>query len=265
MKRQNNQLWIGGAVFLCVLVLLGTYFLGAKPRFDSAAEMDEERSQVEMKNANLTREVASLRELEATLPEVRQAIGALQVGIPTEAKLDEFSAYLGQLAIDHSVTIVSVTAVQPLPITIETPAPEPTPEPTDASTEAPVAGEGTASATPAAATPILEGLAGISAQVVVVGTSDNAQAFLDALQTVSPRHFMASGVTIEAVLVDTPAAAGLPALVAGEVMMTVGGALYVLPGIVQPEAPAAEVPAPLPLPVPAPGANPFAPFAGIDQ
>ena len=261
MKRQNNQLWIGGAAFLCVLVLLGTYFLGAKPRFESASEMDEERSQVEVKNVKLQKEVSSLRKLEATLPEVRDAIGALQVGIPTQLKLDEFTSYLGQLAIDSSVTISSITVLTPTAIAFEAPKPEATAEPSATSTEAPAAGEGgTARADEKPSAPILEGFVSDNVSIVVVGTPDNAQAFVNALQTTSLRHFLVSMVDLKAVLVDTPPAAGLPALVPGDVVATVSGSLYVLQGIPQPEDPAAVVPEQLPLPAPAPGSNPFVPL-----
>ena len=135
MRNQNNRLWIGGAVFLGIVILLGTYFFGAKPRFDSAAEMDEERVSVEAQNAKLRREVSVLKEQEAGLPETRAAIAALQIGIPTTAKLDEFTLYVGELAALHSVVIASVS-VQPLtPIDTMVPAPEPTATATESTDE----------------------------------------------------------------------------------------------------------------------------------
>lgn len=263
MTRHNNQLWVGGAVFLCIVILLGTYFLAAKPRLESASEMDEERSQVEVTNTKLKREVSLLREQEATLPEVRQSIAALQVGIPVEAKLDEFALYVGQLADENAVIVSSFTVLPPTLVIVEAPAPEATPEPAPTASEAPVAGEaGTAAADETLLQDTLGGMSMIGLSVTVVGTTDNTQAFFNALQTVSTRHVMLNGAAIDAVLVDTPAAAGLPDLLAGEVVVTISGSLYVLPGIAQPEDPAAVAPEPRPLPVPAPGMNPFAPFLG---
>ena len=265
MSHQNNRLWIGGAAFLAIVILLGTYFLAAKPRLDSAAEMDDERVSVEARNTTLRREVSVLKEQEANLPETRTAIAGLQIGIPTTAKLDEFTKYIGELAVEHSVVIASV-AVQPLaPIDTELPA-VPTPTATAESSDAPVAGPGTAEQPAAAATTsLLDGFSSMPINIVLSGTNDNCKLFLDALQTLSTRHFLVDGLSILAVLVDTPAAQGLPELAAGDVAFTVSGSAFVLEGAVQPEDPAAVAPAPLPLPVPAPGANPFVPFMGTGQ
>ncbi len=267
MSNQNNRLWIGGAAFLAIVVLLGTYFLAAKPRLDSAAEMDDERVSVEARNTTLRREVSVLKEQEANLPETRQAIAGLQIGIPTTAKLDEFTKYIGELAVQHSVVIASV-AVQPLaPISTEVPvAPEPVPTESAAASEAPVAGPGTAEPAPTTATSqLLDGFASMAINITLSGTNDNCKLFLDALQTQSTRHFLVEGLSILAVLADTPAAQGLPDLAAGDVAFTVSGSAFVLDGVVQPEDPAAVAPAPLPLPVPAPGSNPFVPYMGTGQ
>lgn len=270
MRNQNNRLWIGGAVFLGIVIVLGTYFLAAKPRLDSATEMNEELVSVEARNTTLRREVSVLKEQEASLPETRAAIAGLQVGIPTTAKLNEFTQYIGDLAALHSVVIASV-AVQPLaPLSIPIPAaPAPTPTetaPTAESSDAPVAGPGTAE--PAAApvaTSLLDGFSSMSMSITLSGTNDNCKLFLNALQTESTRHFLVTGLSIVAVETDTPAAQGLPALVPGDVAFTVSGSAFVLEGAVQPEDPAAVPPAPLPLPVPAPGSNPFVPFQGAGR
>ena len=198
MRNQNNRLWIGGAVFLGIVVLLGTYFLAAKPRFDSAADLNAERVSVEARNTTLRREVSVLKEQEARLPETRQAIAALQVGIPTEAKLNEFTLYIGELATQHSVVIASI-GVQPLaPISTELPAAAPSPEPspteTAASDEAPVAGPGTAEPAPSTGTTsLLDGFSSMGISVTLSGTNDNCKLFLDALQTQSTRHFLEIG------------------------------------------------------------------------
>lgn len=265
MRNQNNRLWIGGAVFLGIVILLGTYFLAAKPRFDSATEMNDERVSVEARNTTLRREVSVLKEQEARLPETRAAIAGLQVGIPTTAKLNEFTQYIGDLAVQHSVTIASV-AVQPLaPISTAPPA-APAPAPTAEASEAPVAGPGTAETAAApVVTNLLDGFSLMSMSITLSGTNDNCKLFLNALQTESTRHFLVSGLSIIAVGTDTPAGQGLPALVPGDVAFTVIGSAFVLEGAVQPEDPAAVPPAPLPLPVPAPGANPFVPFQGTGQ
>lgn len=267
MSNQNNRLWIGGAAFLAIVILLGTYFLAAKPRLDSATEMDEERVSVEARNTTLRREVSVLKEQEANLHETRTSIAGLQIGIPTTPKLDEFTKYIGELAVEHSVVIVSVD-VQPLaPIATEIPvAPEPTPAETTEAADAPVAGPGTAEqASTGATTSLLDGFSSMSINIVLSGTNDNCNLFLDALQTQSARHYLVQGLSVLAVLTDTPASQGLPDLAPGDVAFTVSGSAFVLDGAVQPEDPAAVAPDPLPLPVPAPGSNPFVPFMGTGQ
>lgn len=264
MGASHSKFWIAGGAVVSVIVLVAVILLSYKPALDEAAGYAEEREMAEIQNLKLSGEIKKLRDIEARLPEIRERIAALQVGIPVAPKLDEFEAYLSELILDNDALLVSMTGTEakvavPAATTPEVPAtpgststaapepggessgtPAPTPSPAPEGTpkaegEAPVAER-----VPSKIPPI-EGLHVFDWEITVAGSYEQVAKVLEALQTTSPRHFLVTGLKFDAVVRDTPATSGLPERKRGDVDYKIMGHTYVLVGPQQPEeAPAKD-------------------------
>lgn len=256
MGVSRDKFWIAGGAIVAVLILVATFALSYKPALDEASDLGEKQDLAEIHNAKLTGEIKQLRAIEARLPEIRERIAELQVGIPVAANIDEFEAYLSELILENDAYLLEITGLEArvaVPTSTQTAAPSPAPAET--STAAPEPGEVATTAAPSndetekpvaervpSKVPAIEGFHVFDWTISVGGTYEQVSAILEALQTTSSRHFLVSGLEIQTLLADKAASNGLPDRPAGEVDYKISGSTYVLEGPQQPEEPKVEEP-----------------------
>lgn len=227
--------WIGGAVFLVLVILAGTWFLVASPRFDAAAQTQQMAEEARARNDLLELQVARLRADYALLDEYRAEIAEIQVQIPPEAELDRILAEVHDLAEDTDAFIVDISPGLPEIVTFAQPAPvapEPAPvEPTEGEEPEQVDdGEATAEepSEPEPTGPVpIDGFIAVPFQITVLGEFDAVAAFLDGMQTGMDRLYLVTdlgGVRQQ----ESEASGGKPEIEDGHVELTINGYAYVL-------------------------------------
>ena len=227
--------WIGGAVFLVLVILAGTWFLVASPRFDAAAQTQQMAEEARARNDLLELQVARLRADYALLDEYRAEIAEIQVQIPPEAELDRILAEVHDLAEDTDAFIVDISPGLPEIVTFAQPAPvapDPAPvEPTEGEEPEQVDdGEATAEepSEPEPTGPVpIDGFIAVPFQITVLGEFDAVAAFLDGMQTGMDRLYLVTdlgGVRQQ----ESEASGGKPEIEDGHVELTINGYAYVL-------------------------------------
>ena len=256
--------WIGGTVVVAALVGAGTWFGAVSPTLSHAADLRAQTDQVNQSNTVLQTEVNKLAAEDKKLPQYKQQLAALRLQVPTTAQLSDYILQVEQIAAARTVVITSIAPSAAKSVTVTAgaaPVATPTPSATASSTAGATASSGTSSstATTAAASAVPAGMAAIPVAMTVIGSYDNTLAFLNDLQTATPRLFLVSGFTGTSQK-EAAASGGKPATHVGDQQLVISGDLYVLPDpTAAAPAPGATAPA---LPVPAPGKNPLVPVAG---
>lgn len=257
--------WIAGTVFLVLVIFALTYFFVAAPRLASAAATIELADQARAKNVLLTQQTAVLKADFERLEEYRAEVAALQLQIPAQAKLSEYTRTLTAAAETHGVTVTAVTPGVPTAVVLPAPV-APVAQPTEdeaadgEAAEAPAAEDGVvAPPTPVAASP-LEGLVAMPITFTVMGPQAAAMSFLNQMQSGTERLLLVTSLNIQQQDAgDT--SSGKPATAAGDVELVVGGQLYVLkPVDVVPVVPVAD--GSVPPALPSSDRNPFTPLPG---
>ena len=259
--------WIGATVFAAAVIGAATWFGAVSPTLSAAADLRTQTDEVNQANDLLQMKVQKLAAEYKKLPDYKQQLEQLRIQVPTAAELSDYVRQVQDVATAHSVV---VTTINPGPAKAFTMAPSaaaapvPAPTPTDTATPAPTDPSSTdtgAATTPAApASGVPAGMAAIPISITVVGTYDNTLAFLNDVQTATPRLLLVTGIQGTSQK-DAAASSGRPATKVGDQELVITGFLYVLPD------PTAAAPAPAPtatpsLPAPVPGKNPLVPVAG---
>ncbi|KQY25104.1 hypothetical protein ASD16_06595 [Cellulomonas sp. Root485] len=270
MAGAKKSTWVGGTVFIGLVIAAATWFLAISPTMSAAAELRDQAAQTTAQNDMLEVQVAKLKADFEKLPEYQAQLAALQQQIPTSAMLSDYLRQIDQIATAHAVTVTTIAPSSPLTVVVAapvavaaTPEPEATasPEATEGADAAEGAAEGTEAApapAPVSGAPV--GFTSIPFAITVVGSYDNTNAFLYDLQNVT-RLFLVSGFTGTA-QEEAAATGGKPATVVGDQELVINGFTYVLPdafGIPAPVDPNAAPPA---LPGAVPGKNPLVPITG---
>lgn len=267
MAGAKKSTWVGGTVFVGVVIAAASWFLAISPTMSAAAELRDQAEVTREQNTILEMKVAKLKADFEKLPEYKAQLAALQQQIPTSAMLSDYLRQLEQIAVSHGVTITTLTPSTPQMVVVAAPvAPAPVPEETAAaegeSTEdaetAATEGE-VPPATPAGGAPA--GLTAIPFAITVVGTYDNTNAFLYDLQNVTTRLFLVSGFTGTS-QEEAQASGGKPATAVGDQELAITGFTYVLPDALGVPAPVDPNAAPPVLPGAVPGKNPLVPITG---
>lgn len=260
--NSKSSAWVGGTVVVSVLVLVVAWFVAISPTLASASTARSDTEAAEMRNAQLQIQLAELEEQFAKLDASKAELAGLQKQIPDAAQLAEYIRTLQSHAETSGVTVVQLDVAEPEAVVpAEAPAEAPTTE-EPAEGEAPAEGEeseeaaegeapadGTAEAPVATGPAPVEGFAGYQIQVTVVGTAINGIAFMEKMQTVGDRLFLAT--EFDAKGLPAEAAKGMrPATAEGDMELKLTGYVWVLPALdagTAPAVPAEEVPlAPLP-------------------
>ncbi|GIG20374.1 hypothetical protein Cch01nite_10980 [Cellulomonas chitinilytica] len=265
MVGAKKSTWVGGAVFVALVILAAAWFLAISPKMSSASDVRDQAEQTRQQNELLQMQVAKLKAEFEKLPEYKTELAALQTQIPTDVQLSEFLRQLDQIAVAHSVTITTLSPAAPTAVAAAV-AEAPAPAPADGSTEAAPAdgaADDAAGATvnDVAAALVPPGFTAIPVSITVLGSYDNTTGFLYDLQNVTPRLFLVTGFTGTAQK-DNPASGGKPATSPGDQELLISGLMYSLPDplATPPAADPAATPAPLQGAVP--GKNPLVPIQG---
>ncbi|KQY44068.1 hypothetical protein [Cellulomonas sp. Root137] len=260
MGGAKKSTWIGGTVFIGLVIAAAAWFLAISPTMSAASEIRSEAQSTRERNELLELKVTKLRSDFEKLPEYRAELAGIQLQIPTDAMLSDYLRQLDMIAIAHSVTLTAVTPSVPQSVVLAVPAvtapvPEATEESGSESDEAAVAPATTAGANGPA------GFTAIPFSLTALGTYDNTLAFLNDLQNSTQRLFLVTGFTATA-QDQQDAGSGKPATAVGDQELIITGYTYALPDALA--VPPAVDPAAAPpvLPGATPGKNPLVPVAG---
>ncbi|MDM7853403.1 hypothetical protein [Cellulomonas alba] len=255
MTGAKRSTWIGGTVFVGVVIAVATWFLFVSPTLASAADVRSQADQTRQQNDLLTLKVTKLKADFTKLPEYKAQLAGLQKQIPLDADLSAYFLQINKIADAHSVVITSIApdtpqtvklAPAPKPATASsdsstdgssdssTPSPSPTPTP---SASAGASGTGSKTAT------VPDGFVAIPFSVTVLGKYADTVAFLHDVQRGTDRLFLVSGLTGTAQK-DAAAVSGKPATHEGDQELEISGFTYVL----NPELASVAVTAPTPAP-----------------
>ncbi|WP_456788505.1 hypothetical protein [Cellulomonas sp. P5_C5] len=230
----KTSTWIGGAVVVAVLIMVGGWFVAISPTLDSASVATADAESAEARNDQLRLQLATLKKQFEHLDEYKAELAAAQVEIPTEADLTGYTRQIDALGLAAGLTVVSVVPgvptdvapvlTQPEPVVVD---PAETTEGGEAeATPAPADGEVVEPAAPTGPAPI-EGFVAVPVDITVLGGVANATTFLSSLQAQGQRLFLVTALrgTGQG---DAEASGGRPATKVGDVELTISGYIYVL-------------------------------------
>ena len=130
MSGAKRSTWIGGTVFVALVIVVAAWFLAVSPMLSAAAEVRSQAEQTEQMNDVLDLKVDQLKVDFAKLPEYQAELAGIQLQIPTDAMLADYLRQLDQIAVAHSVALTAVTPSIPQSVVLAVPAvtaPAPTP------------------------------------------------------------------------------------------------------------------------------------------
>ena len=255
MTKNKAGGWIAGTAFISILVLVAAWFLLVSPTLATAAETRASADSQLEQNGVQKIKLAKLKEQFENIDALRAELAALQVQVPSTADVSTYKRQVDAAAVARSVTIVSFQAAPAVgiaPPVVEAPAPTTETEPAE--------GAATDTAVVAPAPPAPQAFV-VPVVLDVIGSYENVLAFLNDLQTATPRLLLVEQIAGSA-QTPTEAGGGKPQINEGDLEVVVNGSLYVLPPT--PTAapvpdPAAEPAPPAPLP-PSNGRNPLLPL-----
>jgi hypothetical protein len=281
--------WIGGAVVVCLVLVVGTWFLAITPKLGAIQDTAAQTETTEQQNQVLEIQTEALAADFAKLKDYRKELAGIQAQIPSTAQMSAYLRELDAIAAQAAVTVVQVQPQTPLLVTVApsasgtdssstssstgvstevqaTPTAEPTPAPTE-TTGTDGSGTGTGSGTESGVV-APTGFTAIPMTIVVLGTWDATQTFIDLLQNSTTRLFLANtvaGISQQ----ETEPSQGRPATALGDQELTITGFLWALPSAVDGTADGesddepSTTPTPQPpLPGAVPGKNPLLPVQG---
>ncbi len=258
MGGAKKSTWIGGTVFIGLVIAAAAWFFAISPTMAAASEIRAEAENTRQQNELLELRVTQLKADFERLPEFKAELASIQQQIPTDAMLSEYLRQLDAIAVAHSVTLTAVTPSIPQSVVLAVPAvTAPVAEPTEPGEEsAEVAAEPVAPAGANGPT----GFTAIPLSVTALGTYDNTIAFLHDLQNSTQRLFLVTGF-VGTAQSQQDASSGRPATAVGDQELVITGYTYALPDALAVPAVADPAAVPPALPGAVPGKNPLVPVA----
>ncbi|RYV52869.1 hypothetical protein [Pengzhenrongella frigida] len=224
MRYAKKSTWIGGTVFLALVIAVAAWFLAISPTFTTAADSRATTVSTEQQNSLLVQQLTGLKADFEKLPEYKAELATLRTQIPVDAGLAVYLRELNAIAETHSVTITALTPSPPLAFTPVAPLAAVVAGPTDGTETDPAVDAVVAAPTASS------GLVQSPYAMTVVGSRANALAFLADLQKGTPRLFLVTALTGTGQKVGA-ASGGRPATVDGDVELVITGTAYVLPDL----------------------------------
>lgn len=258
MGGAKKSTWIGGTVFLALVIVAAAYLLAISPMLTKASESRAETESTRQQNEILQMRVTQLAADFAKLDVYKEELSTLRVQIPTTAELSSLLRQLDVVAMSHEVTLTAISPGVPQAVA-EPAAPAATPAPTESATSDTEGSAEASEAAPSVASVLPAGFVALPVSITAVGTYDNVLAFIGDLQNVTPRLFLVSGLTGTAQK-DSDEGSGRPATAVGDLEVAITGFAFTL---LDPYAVPAEVVDPAPaLPGAVAGKNPLIPVGG---
>lgn len=242
----KNSTWIAGAAFVAILLMAGTWFFGVSPIKDEITAINERTDAAAAENVILEARLNELSTASAKLPELKQELADLQVGIPSTERTDEFLRRLDELQTAYQIPAIEISVADPTAVVDnlgvtslgDVQAESAANTAPDSETETPDA-EATASSSDAAATTDAAAAAqsttpagpdnfyALPVTITLLGGFPNSLQFLSDLQADDGRLFLVTGVLGEG-QGAAEAADGKPATQVGDIQMEITGNLYIL-------------------------------------
>lgn len=258
MGGAKRSTWIGGTVFIALVMVAAAWFLAVSPELTDASETRDEAVLAAEQNELMELKILKLKADFEKLPEYEAQLVTLQEGIPADIDMADYLRELDAIGSARGVTITAVSPSSPEPVVIAQPAAASAPV-TDSGTQDDATVSTDESTTvPATPNPIApDGFTAIPVSISVLGSYDATLWFLNDLQRGTKRLFLVSGITGSS-LDEQEAGGGKPATAVGDQELVITGYIYVLPdGLGLPDDTEELVEPPLPAPVP--GKNPLLP------
>jgi Tfp pilus assembly protein PilO len=109
MLATRNSRWIAGAVGVCLLLAVGTWFLLVGPRLDHAAQLRDEALAAQAQNDTLATQIEQLKAQYADLPKKKAELAAVNQEFPAVAEVPTLLRKVNTLAGGAGVTVTSLT------------------------------------------------------------------------------------------------------------------------------------------------------------
>lgn len=222
MGTVKQSSWIVGTVLLCAAILLGTWFLLAKPIYDTGTETEASAVEQDNKNDRERQKIAVLKKQFEEIDVYRAQLATLRQQVPATLEHNQLQRELAEIADEHDVVIASLS-ISP---STEVPLGGDSSAPQDTGTDEPAA-EGTAAPAESAPVPGVAGLYAVPLSVELQGEYEDVISFVADLQTTDKRLLLVLGLTGNS-MEDTEEGAGLPARKAGDLSLVLSGQTYVL-------------------------------------
>lgn len=263
MGGAKKSTWIGGTVFVALVIVAAAYLLAISPMLTQASESRAEAESTRQQNEILQMKVAKLAADFEKLDVYKGELASLRVQIPSTAELSNLLRQIDAVAVSHGVTVTAISPGTPEAVA-EPPASVATDTPADTGAPASDPGNETAgteqtSEVVQAVSSLLSGFVALPVSITAVGTYDNVLSFIGDLQGATPRLFLVSGLT-GAGQKQSDEGSGRPATEVGDLEVTISGYAFTL---LDPYVAPSEVVDPAPaLPGVVVGKNPLIPFGG---
>lgn len=109
--------WTAGTLALCVLLLVGFWFVLVGPRRADAAELRDQRDKTIASNDTLKLEIAQLKSQAAALPQRQADLAKIKREFPPQVQLPKLIRDLDTMATQTGVTLESLTPGSPTAVT----------------------------------------------------------------------------------------------------------------------------------------------------
>lgn len=252
MGTVKQSSWIVGTILLSAVILLGTWFLLAKPVYDTGTETEAQAVVQDEKNDIERKKIALLKKQFEEIDVYRAELAGLRAQIPASLEHAQLQRELADIADEHDVVIASLS----ISASTEVPLGGGSDAAADPGTDEPGAGGSAAPAAAAAPVPGVTGLYAVPVTLELQGTYADVMAFVAEVQATDQRLLLVLGLTGNA-MEKTEEAGGLPARKAGDLSLVVSGQAYVLQDKYGTLEFAAPEDVPTELPKPQSGTNPL--------
>jgi type IV pilus assembly protein PilO len=117
MLATRSSRWTAGALVLCVLLLVGFWFLLVGPRRAEAADLNAQRDSAIAQNGTLQLEIDQLKAQSAALPQREAKLAEIKREFPPQVQLPKLIRDLDTLATQSGVDLTSLTPSTPTAVT----------------------------------------------------------------------------------------------------------------------------------------------------